>query len=161
MEEMRSISAHREEGAKIAEEKQKSLTFTLGTEVYGIQIERITQIIGMQEITFVPHQPHYVRGVINIRGLIVPVIEIRAKFNKPTTEYDDRTCIIVVNKEDMLVGLIVDRISEVYNIGAHEISPTPNMNEDNAVSYISGVAHCEKTVITLLDIDELLEHGIY
>lgn len=158
-EQVKDINVNLEEEIKtIEEEKRKNLTFTLDSEVYGIQIERITQIIGMQEITFVPHQPHYVRGVINIRGLIVPVIEVRSRFNKDTVAYDDRTCIIVVNKEDMLVGLIVDRISEVYNIGEEEISPTPDINKETAVGYISGIAHCEDTVITLLDIDKLLEH---
>lgn len=159
MEQIKHTSVNDEEEVKVLEgEKKKNLTFTLNTEVYGIQIERITQIIGMQEITFVPHQPHYVKGVINIRGLIVPVIEVRDRFNKPAIDYDDRTCIIVVNKEDMLVGLIVDRISEVYNIGLNEISPTPDIDKEKAVGYISGIAHCENTVITLLDIDKLLEH---
>ncbi len=159
IEQLKDMKARIDDQKSTAEdEKQKNLTFTLDKEVYGIQIESITQIINMVEITFVPHQPYYVKGVINIRGLIVPVIEVRSRFNKPTTEYDDRSCIIVVNKEDMLVGLIVDRISEVYNIGMDEISPTPDVNKETAVKYIRGVAHSGDTVITLLDIDKLLDH---
>lgn len=139
-------------------EREKNLTFTIGEEIYGVQIERITQIIGIQQITFVPHQPEYVKGVINLRGQILPVIEIRTKFKKENIEYDDRSCIIVVNKEDVLVGLIVDRISDVYDILKENISPSKDLNNKRKVEYIKGIAHCDETIIKLLDIDKLLEN---
>ncbi len=153
------INAYNEDQQEILdEEAQKNLTFTIGDETYGIQIENITQIIGIQHITFIPHQPPYVKGVINLRGQIIPVMEVRTKFDKPVIEYDDRTCIIVVNKEDLYVGLIVDRVSEVLNIKESEIADTPSFNDAVRVQYISGIAHVNDNVVILLDIDKLLEN---
>ncbi len=142
----------------IDEEAQKNLTFTIGEEAYGIQIHNITQIIGIQNITFIPNQPSYVKGVINLRGQIIPVMEVRTKFDKPVIEYDDRTCIIVVNKDDIYVGLIVDRVSEVLNIKESEIASTPTFNDKVKIQYISGIAHVNENVIILLEIDKLLEN---
>lgn len=142
----------------IDEEAQKNLTFTVEEESFGIPIEHVTQIIGIQHITFIPNQPKYVKGVINLRGQIIPVMDIRLKFGKPVIDYDDRTCIIVVNKNDMDVGIIVDRVSEVLNIKESEIAPTPSFNEEVKNQYISGIAHVNDNVIILLEIDELLDN---
>lgn len=138
------------------EETEKNLTFTIDDEIYGVKIENITQIIGIQHITYIPNQPEYVKGVINLRGQVIPVMEVRTKFKKPAIEYDDRTCIIVVNKEDMLVGLIVDRVSEVINIKKSDTSPTPDFNEKVKIEYIRGIAHPEGKVVILIDVDKLL-----
>ena len=151
-------SSDQDQQEAIDEETQKNLTFTIGEETYGIQIHNITQIIGIQHITFIPHQPSYVKGVINLRGQIIPVMEVRTKFDKPVIDYDDRTCIIVVNKGEIDVGLIVDRVSEVLNIKESEIAATPNFNKDVKIKYISGIAHVNENVIILLDIDKLLEN---
>lgn len=137
---------------------QKNLTFKIADETFGIGIENVTQIIGIQYITFIPHQPEYVKGVINLRGQIIPVMEVRIKFGKPVVPYDDRTCIVVVRKDDIQVGLIVDRVSEVLNIRESEIAQTPNFNDSVKIKYISGIAHQNKDVIILLDIDKLLEN---
>lgn len=136
---------------------QKNLTFTIGEESYGIPIEYVTQIIGIQHITYVPHQADYVKGIINLRGQIIPVVEVRTKFCKPVIDYDDRTCIIVVSKDDITVGLIVDRVSEVLNIRESEIAPTPSFNEAVKVKYISGIANINENVIMLIDIEKLLD----
>lgn len=139
------------------EEMEKNLTFTIDEEVYGIKIENITQIIGIQHITYIPNQSEYVKGVINLRGQVIPVMEVRIKFKKPVIEYDDRTCIIVVNKDDVSVGLIVDRVSEVVNIKKSDTAPTPEFNEKMKIDYIRGIAHPEENVVILIDIDKLLD----
>lgn len=94
----------------------KYLTFPLGNEVFGIEIKYITEIIGIQTITIVPEVPKYVKGIINLRGKIIPVVDVRLKFNKEEAEYNDRTCIIVIDIKDITIGLIVDCVSEVVDI---------------------------------------------
>ncbi|MCG8484432.1 MAG: chemotaxis protein CheW [Clostridia bacterium] len=141
----------------VDEVTQKNLTFTIGDEIFGIQIENVTQIIGIQHITYIPNQADYVKGVINLRGQIIPVMEVRTKFKKPVIDYDDRTCIIVVSKDEITVGLIVDRVSEVLNIKESEISATPTFNKKERVEYIKGIAHVNEDIIMLLDMDKMLD----
>lgn len=141
----------------IDEETQKHLTFTIDDEIFGIQIEYVTQIIGIQHITYIPHQPDYVKGVINLRGQIIPVMEVRVKFHKPVIEYDDRTCIIVVSKDEITVGLIVDRVSEVLNVKEREVSETPTFNNKERVEFVKGIAHVHENIIMLMDMDKMLD----
>lgn len=141
----------------VDEVTQKHLTFTIGDEIFGIQIENVTQIIGIQHITYIPQQADYVKGVINLRGQIIPVMEVRTKFKKPVIEYDDRTCIIVVSKDEIAVGLIVDRVSEVLNIKESEISQTPTFNKKDRVEYVEGIAHVNDNIIMLLEMDKILD----
>lgn len=135
----------------------KYLTFEIDKETYGIEIRDIVQIIEMQDITYVPDQAEYVKGVINLRGQIIPVIEVRVRLKKEPIEYDDRTCIVVVNHGDMMVGLIVDRVCEVLNIKESKIAETPKLHKENNVDYISGIAHLNQCIMMLLDIRKMLD----
>ena len=139
----------------------KYLTFVLGHESYGIGVLRIREIIRVLDITAVPQMPAYVKGVINLRGKVIPVIDLRIKFQLSKAETTERTCIIVVQvnlpsgaKPQM--GLIVDAVEEVANIGAAEIEETPDFGAALATDYILGMAKVKGAVKTLLDIDRVV-----
>lgn len=133
------------------------LTFTLDSEVYGIEIKYVTEIIGIQPITQVPEVPLYVKGIINLRGKIIPVIDMRIKFKKEPVKYNDRTCIIVVDIQDMPVGLIVDNVSEVLTIEDENIVPPPDYKTGFKNRYIKGIGKVGNDVKLLLDCNKLLK----
>jgi purine-binding chemotaxis protein CheW len=138
----------------------KYLTFNLNKEEYGIGILKIKEIIGMMPITPVPRTPECVKGVINLRGKVIPVIDLRLKFGMTEIGYTDRTCIIVVEAEGdsgiLLVGILVDSVSEVLNIKGDHIEDSPNFGTGLSTDYISGMAKTEGGVKILLDIDRVL-----
>ena len=136
-------------------QKGKFLTFSIGSEFYGLEIACVTEIIGIQPITEVPELPEYVRGIINLRGKIIPVMDIRLRFKKPFREYNDRTCVIVVEMKEIAVGLIVDRVSEVLAIAEEDIVHPQDLK---AVwnRYIKGIGKVGGEVKLLLDCDKLL-----
>ncbi len=134
----------------------KFLTFTLGKEQYGIEIRNVTEIIGIQNMTDLPDTPPFVKGVINLRGKVIPLIDVRLRFNFEEKEYDDRTCIIVVNIENMSVGLIVDTVSEVMDIPEGNIEPPPKVNNKAGSRYIQGLGKVGEEVKILLDTHKLL-----
>lgn len=136
--------------------KGKFLTFSLGKEDYGIEIKHVTEIIGIQTITEVPDLPSYVRGIINLRGRIIPVMDVRLRFNKESREYDDRTCIIIIDVLDFSVGLIVDQVSEVLSIPEDEIVAPPNMDKSSHNRYIKGIGKIDNQVKLILDCEELI-----
>ena len=129
----------------------KYLTFNLDKEVFGMEVEFVTEIIEMQEITEVPETPTYVIGIINLRGKIIPVIDVRLKFKKEKVPYDDRTCIIVIDINDMQVGLIVDNVSEVVDIADTEISEPPGNKTGFDNNYIKKIGRSGNDVILILD----------
>jgi purine-binding chemotaxis protein CheW len=139
----------------------KYLIFHLSGEEFAIPVLEVREIIGMQSITSVPQTPAYVRGVINLRGKVIPVIDLRAKFGLREAEYTARTCIIVVNvpgaEGPVVMAIIVDGVAEVVNIGAQEIEDTPAFGEGEAASYLLGVAKVEGKVRILLDIHRVLK----
>lgn len=135
----------------------KYLTFTLDEENYGIEIKNVTEIIGIQKITRVPELPAYMKGIINLRGKIIPVIEVRLKFKKESVEYDDRTCIIVVNIKELPVGLVVDNVDEVLSIADEDIAPPPDNRTGFDNRYINGIGKSGNKVHILLDCNKLLE----
>ena len=137
-------------------QKGKFLIFSLGKEDYGIEIMYVTEIIGIQSITEVPELPAYIRGIINLRGKIIPVMDVRLRFGKPEREYDERTCVIVIDIKDVSVGLIVDRVSEVLNIAESEIVPPPQLDKDYQHKYIKGIGKVERDVKLLLDCGKML-----
>jgi purine-binding chemotaxis protein CheW len=137
-------------------QKGKFLTFTLGSEAYGLDIKYVTEIIGVQEITEVPELPEYIRGIINLRGKIIPVMDVRLRFRKPFKEYNDRTCIVVVDIMDLSVGLIVDAVSEVISIQDQDIVPPPELNKGLGNKYIKGIGKVGSEVKLLLDCSKLL-----
>lgn len=127
------------------------LTFIIENEYFGIDISTVIEIIGMQKITQMPQQPDYVNGVINLRGKIIPTIDVRTRFGKPKAEYDERTCIIVVDVKDIMVGFIVDRVDEVIAIPDDKISQPPIFNSDFKGKYVKGIAKIEENIIMLLE----------
>ena len=137
------------------EQKDKYLAFALGNESYGIEIRYVTEIIGIQAITEVPELPEHIRGIINLRGNIIPVMDVRLRFKKPFREYNDRTCIIVIDIREVSIGLIVDRVSEVLSIADTEIVPPPEASRGTN-RYIQGIGKAEGEVKLLLDCDKLL-----
>ena len=138
----------------------KYLTFTLADEEYGIGILKVKEIIGMMAITSVPRTPDFVKGVINLRGKVIPVIDLRLKFGMPAIDYTDRTCIIVVeiDADDMTIqiGIVVDAVSEVLNIKEEEIENAPSFGTSINMDYILGMAKIDSGVKILLDIDKVL-----
>lgn len=138
----------------------KYLTFTLAGEEYGIGILKVREIIGMMVITAVPRTPDYVKGVINLRGKVIPVIDLRLKFGLEAMEYTERTCIIVVEiagaGRKIPMGIVVDSVSEVLNIKAGDIEDTPNFGSRLDTDYILGMAKAGGGVKILLDIDKVL-----
>jgi len=138
-------------------QKGKFLTFPLGAEVYGIEIQFVTEIIGMQSVTEVPDLPEYVKGIINLRGKIIPVIDVRLRFKKPPMDYNDRTCIVVVEIKDVAVGLIVDTVAEVLTIADQEIVPPPQLNNGSYQQrFTKAIGKVNNDVKLILDCDRLL-----
>ena len=138
-------------------QKGKYLTFVLDSESYGIGINNVTEIIGIQPITLVPELPSYIKGIINLRGKIIPVMDVRLRFKKDFREYNDRTCIVVVDINELSIGLIVDSVSEVVIIQDENIVPPPNLNKVGN-KYISGIGKIDKEVKLILDCDELINY---
>ncbi len=134
--------------------KDKYLTFTLGEEVYGIDISVVIEIIGIQKITSVPEVPDYVKGIINLRGKIIPVVDMRLRFRREFREYTDRTCIVVVEIHDVLIGLIVDGVSEVLDIIEQNVVPPPELKASQN-RYIRGIGKLSSGVVMLLDWEKL------
>lgn len=138
----------------------KYLTFRLAKEEFAIQVLRVREIMGLQDITAVPQTPHYMKGVINLRGKIVPVVDLRLKFGFPEVEATPATCIIVVQlrrgKDVLLMGILVDSVSEVLNFGAADIEDTPDFGHGVSLPYLLGIAKMKGTVKILLNIDEVL-----
>jgi purine-binding chemotaxis protein CheW len=138
----------------------KYLTFQLANEEFGIRVLKVREIMGLQEITAVPQTPSHVKGVINLRGKVVPVIDLRLKFGVAAAEYTQRTCIIVTQVQGesrpVLMGIIVDGVSEVLNLTPGEIEDTPDFGEEVAGQYLLGMAKVKGKVKILLDIDRVL-----
>lgn len=155
-----------EAGGGLKDLAGKYLTFALADEEYGIGILKVREIIGLMEITAVPQTPSYVKGVINLRGRVIPVLELRLKFGMPTKEYNDRTCIIVVEVTTeeggvVQVGMLVDSVSEVLNIVAEEIEPPPSFGHSQGEkSAILGMAKIKGDVKILLDADSVVGAGL-
>ncbi len=144
----------------MADREGKYLTFTLDNEEYGIGILKIKEIIGMMPITTVPQTPEFVKGVINLRGKVIPVMDLRLRFGMDAIDYTERTCIIVVEIEGgggtAQIGIVVDAVSEVLNIKGEEIEDTPTFGTKLNIDYILGMAKMEGGVKILLDIDRVL-----
>ena len=137
----------------------KYLTFVLGRVHYGLDIQYVREIIGMQEITVVPDVAPYIKGVINLRGKVIPVMDVRTRFNMPSRRYDERTCIIVIHVGDWLVGLVVDTVSEVLDIGAADIELPPEVFGQRQDHFIAGMGKVGDDVRMLIDAQRLLGHN--
>ena len=132
------------------------LTFDLGSEDYGIGISFVTEIVGMQNITELPDMPDFVKGVVNLRGQVIPVIDVRLRFHMQPRGYDERTCIVVIRIKNINIGLIVDTVNEVRTIDQSHISPPPRVATAKSSRYIKGMGKVGEEVIILLDARKLL-----
>lgn len=139
----------------------KYLTFSLASELYGLEILRVSEIVGMLPVTRVPRLPEYVAGVVNLRGRIIPVVDVRLAFNMADASITDRTCIIVVTVRreggsETTIGIIVDEVSDVLSLADESIEATPEFGTEVDTSFIKGVGRAEERVVLLLDIDRVL-----
>jgi purine-binding chemotaxis protein CheW len=145
----------------ISQKEGKYLTFALANEEYGLEILKVREIIGYIDVTAVPQTPYYVKGVINLRGQVIPVVDLRAKFGMQTTEVTDETCIIVVevtqSDRTCSTGIVVDRVQEVLDIAGADIEEPPQFDGSVAVDFILGMGKVNDSVKILLDIDRVLD----
>lgn len=138
--------------------KDKFLTFWIGDEEYGMGIEFVTEIIGVQKITKVPDMPHFIKGVINLRGRIIPVIDVRTRFGLPERAYDERTCIVVIHVNNQTTGMIVDQVNEVSNIAQDQIESAQTGDMGGTQSYIMGIGKTGDSVKILLHVERFMSH---
>ncbi|MCK8061387.1 MULTISPECIES: chemotaxis protein CheW [unclassified Fusibacter] len=137
----------------------KAMTFEIDQVEYGIDIKDVRDIIRMQKIAYYPKQPNYVKGLINLRGKIIPTMDIGIKFNRTQKTFDDRTCIIVIEQEETTLGVIVDRINEVKTFAISEISDAPNYQEGQVNEYLFGVGKTEEGYTLLLKTEKVMGHN--
>lgn len=139
------------------------LTFILAGEEYGVDILRVQEIKGWDRVTPIPNTPQYVRGVINLRGTIVPIIDLRNRFGMPAIEYGPTTVVIVLKvvseDRDRIMGIVVDAVSEVYNVAEKDMRPAPDFGGNISVDFVRGLATVEDKMIIVLNIDRLLNAG--
>lgn len=139
-------------------QKEQYMTFKCSDEIYGISIKYVNEIIGLSQITKVPETQDYLIGLINLRGKIIPVIDVRIRFGKEPLEYNDRTCVIVIDVKSTVIGLIVDAIDEVAAFAENEITPPPSVSDlaMQAKKYVFGIGRVNGEVKLLLDLDKLI-----
>ena len=136
--------------------KDKYLTFHLAGEDYGLDIAFVTEIIGIQRITEVPDMPDFVKGVINLRGKVIPVMDVRLRFHLPAREYDERTCIVVVDINGTAVGLVVDQVNEVADIPEEQVEPPPRTTKGESSRFLKGMGKMDDEVKIILNVEQLL-----
>lgn len=142
--------------------QQKLLTFSLGAEEYGVSIMKVKELIGIMDITPVPKTPSFIKGVINLRGKIIPVMDLRVKFGMDEQEYNDRTCVMVVEiilkGTSRTIGIVIDSVSEVVNMDGSQIEPPPEYGSIVDKEAILGIGKIKEGVIIILDIDKLFDY---
>lgn len=155
-----SINQLHQESSGLLAKEGKYLTFILANEGYGLEILKVKEIIGIMNITPIPQTPAYMKGVINLRGRVIPVIDLRLKFDMPAADYTDHTCIIVVEVENgenrAPMGVVVDSVSEVLNIGREDLEPPPSFGVRLQSDYLLGLAKTKGGVKILLDLQQVL-----
>ncbi len=157
---MSATEVKNSEIAAMVDKEGKYLTFALANEEYGLEILKVREIIGYMEVTAVPQTPHYVRGVINLRGQVIPVVDLRAKFGMETTDVTEETCIIVVEitrgDESFSTGIVVDHVQEVLDIDGQSIEAAPEFGSSVNTDFILGMGKIGDSVKILLDIDKVM-----
>ena len=143
----------------MADDANQFLTFTLGEENYGLDILRVQEIKGFTKVTRIPNTPSFIKGVLNLRGAIVPIVDLRTKFAMEQVEHTMFTCIVVVVVQERIMGVIVDAVSDVLNIDPNDIQPAPNFGGRVDTSFIQNIARVGDKLITILDIDRVLSSG--
>jgi purine-binding chemotaxis protein CheW len=137
-------------------QKDKYITFKLGVEEYAIEIMYVSEIIGMQKFNLLPDMPDFIKGVINLRGRVFPIIDVRKRFKLEEVVYDERTCIILVSIVDANVGLIVDEVSEVLDISSDQVEPAPMSGKKSSSRFIKGIGKVGDKIKIILNVDMLL-----
>jgi purine-binding chemotaxis protein CheW len=132
------------------------LTFTLGHEEYGIDILRVQEIRGYDAVTTIANAPEFIKGVINLRGIIVPIVDMRIKFKLGNVSYDETTVVIILNVADRVVGMVVDGVSDVTTLKADEIKPAPEFGSGLDVKYLQGLGTVDDRMLILVDIEKLM-----
>jgi len=148
-----------EQGIGLQTDGSQFLTFNLGEELYGVDILRVQEIKGYTAVTKIPNTPPHIKGVLNLRGTIVPIVELRTKFGMPTIDYTAFTVIIVVVVRDKVMGLVVDAVSDVLNIDKRDIQVPPQFGVKVDVSFLNGIGKSGDKLVALLDIDRMLPEG--
>jgi purine-binding chemotaxis protein CheW len=148
-------------------EHQEYLTFILNQEEYGVDILRVQEIRVWSPVTELPNTPHYVKGIINLRGAVVPIIDLRERFNQQSSDYSATTVVIILrnekpaefnpNHDDMMIGLVVDAVSEVYKLSTQTMQPSPKFGSKVDTRFIKGIATVDEKLIILLNTDALLD----
>ncbi|HYD51785.1 MAG TPA: chemotaxis protein CheW [Gemmatimonadaceae bacterium] len=141
---------------ELGDDENQFLTFVLNGEEYGLRILKVQEIKGFTGVTPIPGTPAYIKGVMNLRGTVVPVVDLRAKFGMPAAEYDKFTVIVVVDVGPRIVGLIVDAVSDVLNFADGDVAPPPMLGTDIDTSFLTGMAKAGEKLVLLLDIDAVI-----
>ncbi|MDH5471417.1 MAG: chemotaxis protein CheW [Gammaproteobacteria bacterium] len=151
-----------EQAYHLKEDGEEYLTFRLANEEYGVDILRVQEIRGWENVTRIPNAPNYVKGVLNLRGAIVPIMDLRIRFDLPTTDYTPTTVVVVLavmsrsGEKKRIVGVVVDAISDVVNAKMSDIQATPNFDASIEIEYIQGLATASDKMLMLVDVDKLL-----
>lgn len=137
-------------------ETSQFVTFLIAGEVYGVEVLRVQEIIGMTNVTHVPNSMHFMKGVINLRGTVVPVVDMRLRFNMDEKDYDNFTVILIVEVKGHMVGMIVDSVADVVDIPVKNIQDTPHFSASIQTDYIKGIGRIEEDLVIVLDVDRIL-----
>mgnify|MGYP003364978943 CR=1 FL=1 len=132
------------------------LSFTLGQEEYGISIQKVQELRGYDTVTRIANAPEFVKGVVNLRGIIVPIVDMRIKFNLGTPTYDQFTVVVILNVASRVVGMVVDSVSDVITLTPEQIKPAPDMNNTMTADYLLGLGTVDERMLILIDIDKLM-----
>lgn len=137
------------------------LSFYIDQTVYGLELFNVIEIVSIQDVTRIPSVPDYIKGIINLRGKVVPIIDVRLKLKQPERAYDEKTCIIVVVIDDMQVGLIVDRVSEVVTIGQNELADPPSIGNSSNDKYLQSIATVDDKIVLNIDCNKFFYSDLH
>ena len=141
---------------RVTTERQEFLTFTLGKEEYGIEILKVQEIRSYEAVTTIANSPEFIKGVVNLRGTIVPIVDMRIKFNLGDVDYTQFTVVIILNVAGRVVGMVVDSVSDVISLGTEQIRPAPDFSSSFDIKYITGLGTVDKRMLILVDIEKLM-----
>ena len=148
--------SHKQQVAADRGQARELLTFTLGREEYGIDILKVQEIRGYEAVTTIANAPEFIKGVINLRGIIVPIVDMRIKFNLGNVSYDDTTVVIILNVSGRVVGMVVDGVSDVITLKADQVKPAPEFGAGLDTRYLQGLGTVDERMIILVDIEKLM-----
>ena len=151
-----SATASEIQTADTAYVPREFLAFTLGDEEYGIDIQKVQELRGYDAVTRIANAPHFIKGVVNLRGIIVPIIDMRIKFDLGTPTYDQFTVVIILNIAGRVIGMVVDSVSDVITLTAEQIKPAPEMGAALDIDYLIGLGSIDQRMLILMDIDKLM-----